>query len=98
MRSSLKPSWIVIALAALVVTAGPALARSKHRPPPRCVDHYVEFSWYDFLFGGGPDPHPNGCSPPVFTGQRFIGQDPDPFIRYGLERDPDSGYANIEQR
>lgn len=88
----MRPSWIVIALAALVVTAGPALARSKYKHPPRCVDRPVEFSWYNFLLGTGPAPSPNGCAPPVFSNGHFVGQDPDPFIRHGLRVDPDTGY------
>jgi len=90
----MKPSWIVIALAALVVTAGPALARGKYKHPPRCVDRPVEFSWSQFLLGTGPEPRPNGCAPPVFSDGYFIGQDPDPFIRHGLLRDPETGYEN----
>lgn len=90
----MKSIWIVIALAALVVTAGPALARGKYGHLPRCVDRPVEFSWYDFLLGLGPAPHPNGCAPPVFSGGYFVGQDPDPFIRQELRRDPETGYEN----
>jgi hypothetical protein len=90
----MKSSWIVIALAALVVTAGPALARSKYKHPPRCVDQPVEFSWHNFLLGLGPEPRPNGCAPPVFSDGYFIGQDPDPFIRQGLRVDPETGYEN----
>ena len=97
MKSGLKPSWIVIALAALVVTAGPALARSKNRHPPRCVDRPYEFSLPNFIFGFGTEPRPNGCAPPVFSDGIFLGQDPDPFIRHGLARDPDTGYANANQ-
>jgi len=93
----MKSSWIVIALAALVVTAGPALASRKHRHPPRCVDGPYQFSLPDFILGLNPEPRPNGCAPPVFSDGIFLGQDPDPFIRQGLARDPDSGYANPNQ-
>ncbi len=93
----MKPSWIVIALAALVFTAGPAMARGKYRHLPRCADRYVEFSWYNFLLGLGPEPRPNGCAPPVFSDGYFIGQDPDAFIRHGLLVDPDTGYENPNQ-
>lgn len=88
----MRSNWIVIALAALVVSAGPALARGKHRHLPRCVDRHVEFSWFNFLLGFGPEPRPNGCAPPVFSGGYFVGQDPDPYIRLQLARDPDTGY------
>lgn len=97
MKPSLKSSWIVIALAMLVVTAGPALARGKYRHLPRCVDRSVEFSWYNFFLGLGPAPEPNGCAPPVFSNGNFVGQDPDAFIRFGLRRDPDTGYENPDK-
>ena len=97
MKSGLKPSWIVIVLAALVVTAGPALDRSKNRHPPRCVDRPYQFSLPSFIFGFGHEPRPNGCAPPVFSGRTYLGQDPDSFIRFGLARDPDTGYANADQ-
>lgn len=91
----MKSSWIVIALAALVVSAGPVLARGKVRHLPRCVDRPYEFSWYGLL--DSPAPRPNGCAPPVFVGGEFIGQDPDPYIRQQLGRDPDTGYENPYQ-
>jgi hypothetical protein len=88
----MKPSWIVIAFAALVVTAGPALARGKYKRPPQCVDQFVEFSWQNFLLGLNPEPRPNGCAPPVYSDGNFVGQDPDAFIRHGLRVDPSTGY------
>jgi hypothetical protein len=91
----MKSRWIVVALAALVVGASPALARGKHRPPPQCVDRPYEFSWYNFLPGFGAEPGPNGCAPPVFVGRDFIGQDPDPNIRQQLRRDPGTGNPNL---
>ena len=97
MKSGLKLSWIVIALAALVVTAGPALARGKYRHPARCADRAYQFSLPNFIFGFNPEPRPNGCAPPVYSDGIYLGQDPDPFIRYGLARDPDTGYANPNQ-
>ena len=90
----MKSSWIVIALAALVVTAGPALARSKNRHPPRCVDQPYQFSLPNFIFGLGNEPRPNGCAPPVYDDGYFVGQDPDPNIRQGLARDPETGYES----
>lgn len=91
----MKSSWIVIALAALVVAAGPALARGKQRPAPRCVDGPFAFSWTDFLLGTGPEPQPNGCAPPVFSGNRYIGQDPDANVRLQLQRDPGTGNVDF---
>ena len=40
-----------------------------------------------------PAPQPNGCAPPVYAYGRYIGQDPDPFIRLQLKRDPATGYS-----
>ncbi len=88
----MKPGWIVIMLATLVVTAGPVLARGKQRQLPRCVDRTYHFSFPDFILGLNPEPRPNGCAPPVFSEGYFIGQDPDPFIRHGLRTDPETGY------
>jgi hypothetical protein len=93
----MKPRWIVIALAVLVASAGPAVARGKNRHLPRCVDRPIEFSGYNFLLGIGPEPRPNGCAPPVFSGGSFLGQDPDPSVRHGLARDPNTGYANAHR-
>jgi hypothetical protein len=45
------------------------------------------------LFGGGPPPGPNGCAPAVYQYGRYVGQDPDPFIRLQLMRDPKTGAA-----
>ncbi len=92
----MRSSCIVVALAALVVASSPALARGKHRPLPRCVDRPYEFSWYDLFFH--PAAKPNGCAPPVFANGKFVGQDPDPFIRLQLERRPETGYDTSKLR
>ena len=42
----------------------------------------------------GPAPQPNGCAPPVYSGGQYVGQDPDPYIRSQLLRDPATGYTN----
>lgn len=90
----MKFRWWVIALAALVVMAtGPADARHRHKAKLRCIDRPIEFSWYGFL--SNPKPGPNGCSPPVYEYGQYIGQDPDPFIRLQLRRDPDTGYSPV---
>jgi len=43
---------------------------------------------------GNPAPRPNGCAPPAYAYGRYVGQDPDPFIRQQLRRDPATGYAS----
>ncbi len=87
----MKLHWLVVGLAALgVVAADPALARVKKKAKPQCIDRPVQFSWHKFF--NGPAPRPNGCSPPVFVNGEFIGQDPDPRIRFQLMRVPETGY------
>lgn len=90
----MKLAWLVIAIAALTA-AGPAAARTKHpryhRVAPQCVDRPYEFSWLGILTN--PKPAPNGCAPPVYQYGRYIGQDPDPNIRFQLRRDPATGYS-----
>jgi hypothetical protein len=88
----MKFSWFVIALVALAVTAvDPAAARSRHKAKPRCVERQHEFTLSGLFFN--PPPQPNGCAPPVFVSGEYVGQDPDPFIRFQLKRDPETGYA-----
>jgi hypothetical protein len=89
----------MLAIAAAVVGAtydsSEAATRKKvYRPKPqyaRCVDRPVAFSWGNVLFGGPQGP--NGCAPPVYQYGRYVGQDPDPFIRLQLLRDPRTGSA-----
>lgn len=93
----MKFTWFAIALAALsVATAGSASARAKHRPPhqTQCIDQPRQFSW-GFLLPGQSVPHPNGCSPAVYTNGQLVGQDPDPNIRFQLLRDPATGYSAV---
>jgi len=99
----MKFRWIVVVVAALVtaigvIAADPALARAKHRAKHdvarHCVDRPHKFSW-DFLLPGSPAPQPNGCAPAVYEYGRYIGQDPDPNIRFQLQRDPATGYAPL---
>jgi hypothetical protein len=87
----MKIGWIVIAVAALiaVVAADPALARVKHKAQRQCVDRPYVFSWGGFLTN--PPPRPNGCAPAVYEHGQYIGQDPDPYIRLQLRRDPRTG-------
>jgi hypothetical protein len=89
----MKIRWFVLASALVgLIAADPALARAR-KAMPVCVDQPYEFSLYNFLFGPGRAPAPNGCAPPVYVNGRYIGQDPDPNIRFQLRRDPASGGA-----
>ena len=90
----MKFRWLALLIAApCLVAADPALARSKQKPRPICVDRPQEFSWSFLLPGGRPEPRPNGCAPPVYAYGKYIGQDPDPNIRFQLQRDPATGYS-----
>jgi hypothetical protein len=75
-----------------VITADPALARVKAKARAHCADPPYSFSW-SFLLPGHPGPQPNGCAPPVYAYGKYIGQDPDPNIRFQLLRDPATGYS-----
>ena len=88
----MKKLLLLISVAALsIAAADAALARSKHRRAAApCVDRTQTFSW-DFLLPGTRAPQPNGCAPPVYQYNRFVGQDPDPNIRFQLLRDPATG-------
>jgi hypothetical protein len=93
----MKFKWIVVAAAALiaalgVIAADPALARVKHKAYRHCAPQPREYSWGGELFN--PAPQPNGCAPPVYAYGRYVGQDPDPFIRQQLLRDPATGYSS----
>jgi len=92
----MKFSRAVIAAAVSVAILGataadPALARAKHKARPQCIDRPTQFSWNKLLFG--PAPEPNGCAPPVYAHGKYIGQDPDRYIRLQLQRDPATGYS-----
>jgi len=79
----------VLALSVMVAATGSADAkrhvkRGCHPAPAGSVFHN--------LFGIGlPEPQGNGCSPAVYQYGRYIGQDPDPNIRFQLLRDPATG-------
>jgi hypothetical protein len=103
MEKSMKYRWLVLSMAALVAVPAAAdstPARVKHHKParvkhiarPQCADQPYPFSW-DFLIPGHSAPKPNGCAPPVYTFGQYVGQDPDPYIREQLNRDPWTGYA-----
>jgi len=85
--------WIALGFAALTLAvADPALAKKRHFARPPCIDQPAQFSWWGIL--SNPAPRPNGCAPPVYAYGRYVGQDPDPFIRQQLLRDPVTGYGS----
>jgi hypothetical protein len=92
----MKSIWIAIAAVALtagvaVVAADSAQAKPKKKIVRVCADPPRTFTFGGLLFN--PAPQPNGCSPAVYARGRYVGQDPDPFIRSQLLRDPDTGYS-----
>jgi hypothetical protein len=85
----------IIAAIAIALVASPAFAQKsrQQRAPAGCVDARTNFSIVGMLFSTGPEPQANGCAPAVYSGGRFVGQDPDPNIRLQLRRDADNeGY------
>lgn len=89
----MKIRWLVFASAVVgIVAADPALAKAR-KAKPVCVDQPYQFSLHDFLFGPGRAPAPNGCAPPVYAYGRYVGQDPDPNIRFQLRRAPGNSDA-----
>jgi hypothetical protein len=92
----MNTKWIAIAAVGLAVgllAADPALARPKQpkqKVARACVERPQTFTFGGLLFN--PAPRPNGCAPAVYARGRYVGQDPDPFIRSQLLRDPDTGY------
>jgi hypothetical protein len=90
--------WIAIAAVGLtaglaLVASDPALARAKHsrhKVARACVEQPQVFTFGGLFFNRAPQP--NGCAPAVYARGRYVGQDPDPFIRSQLLRDPDTGY------
>jgi hypothetical protein len=93
MEAAMKHKWLTVPLLAIVLSiGGQAFARDKHKEQMRCVPNKpYEFSW-SFLLPGHPAPQPNGCAPPVYAYGKYIGQDPDPNIRFQMHRDPATGY------
>ena len=88
----------LIAALVLALIASPALAKKSKRHQQvqvACADRYVpQRSLADILlFSTGPEPQANGCAPAVYSGGRFVGQDPDPRVRLQLRRNSDlEGY------
>jgi len=91
----MKFGWRVVALAGFaVIAANPALARTKHhKMHTACVTRPQPFTWGEIITDR--TPRPNGCSPAVYQYGRYVGQDPDPFIRQQLLRDPQTGYSQF---
>lgn len=87
----MRIGWL--AMLALVLACEAATAAPRRHPPPRCVDRPSTFSLQSLFFG--PPPAPNGCAPAVYEYGHFIGQDPDPFIRQQLRRDPATGSLEL---
>ena len=89
----------IVAAIALALVAAPALAqKSRHRAPVGCVDARSQFNLVEMIFSTGPEPQANGCAPAVYSGGRFIGQDPDPNIRLQMRRDPDNEGHHLNTR
>jgi hypothetical protein len=90
--------WLAIVATGLAMlgasAAEPAFAAKAKKAKVvklRCQDNYGGPTWRGIWFNG--EPQPNGCSPPVFVDGRYIGQDPDPNIRFQLMRQPETGYT-----
>lgn len=91
--SSVLAAGAILVAGLAVVAADPALARVKQKAARHCVDRPQTFTWSGIFTN--PAPQPNGCAPPVYAYGRYIGQDPDPNIRFQLQRDPDTGYTAL---
>ncbi len=85
--------WLAVACAGILLLSAsvPASAKPRHKVRPHCVDGPAQFAFWGILTN--PAPQPNGCAPPVYAYVRYVGQDPDPYIRLQLKRDPATGYA-----
>lgn len=92
-------SRIIIAAAALLFGLSQAAAQSGHyRAAPGCVDARKPFSLFEMIFSTGHEPQANGCAPAVYSGGRFIGQDPDPNVRLELRRNADNEGYHLNTR
>jgi hypothetical protein len=97
-EQTMTSKWPVAAIAALcLLAADPALARSKHKAKAACADQPVPSVMSGLgrylLVPTNQAPQPNCCAPPVYAYGKYVGQDPDPNIRFQLLRDPATGYS-----
>lgn len=90
---SIVAAGVILTAGFAVMTAGPALARAKHKAPRGCVDRPQQFTFGGIFFN--PAPRPNGCAPAVYNYGKYVGQDPDANIRSQLLRDPGTGYSPL---
>ena len=90
----MRTVWIALAgFASLALLASdPALARAKRKAAPVACRPAPAAPPLIGIFQFRPEPQPNGCAPPVYQYGKFVGQDPDPYIRLQLMRDPATGY------
>jgi hypothetical protein len=90
---------IIIAALAVILGAAPAFAQTHSRATtPTCAENYPRRSVIETIFSTGPSPQANGCAPAVYSGGRFVGQDPDPNIRLQLRRDSDNEGYHLNTR
>ena len=93
----MKLRWLAMVGAGLALAgtglalADPAQARERRKAPAHCVANAYQFSLEGLLTNRKPGP--NGCAPPAYAYGTYVGQDPDPYIRLQLQRDPATGYA-----
>jgi len=93
--SSMLVAGAVVAAVLGVTATDPAFARAKHTRHPKVVHRCASQAQHDVTLFGiffNPAPQPNGCAPPVYAYGRYEGQDPDPYIRQQIKRDPMTGY------
>ena len=84
---AVKYAWLGIAAAALLA-ADNAVASAR----TRVVIHPRQCTLLDFFDLSCPPPRRwNGASPPVYLNGRFVGQDPDPFIRMMIKHQFEGG-------
>jgi hypothetical protein len=90
---------LAVLVFAAAVSAAPALAQTQRQATtPTCVNNYPQRSLIETIFSTGPAPQANGCAPAVYSGGRFVGQDPDPNIRLQLRRDSDNEGYHLNTR
>lgn len=89
----MKFGWIFLVVAALALAAAGNAEAARKKPRPRCVDQPRSAGWVLLPGSYNYVPAANGCSPAVYGFGRYLGQDPDPFIRQQLLRDPSTSYT-----